>query len=922
MIKRTTYSGQLIPIGNANHYDGQQVYTDGKVVYGWTYPAGQRTNTIKATEEGVWVGEENGITYRLARKDLELGGKTASGQHGDAQAYQAYASIELTGGYLPEYGQVISASGSYLYTGAIIALDSVGRLLTYDGYSLSYYTPGQQERDQQGHPLAICHAMITTETQTLYNDMAYTAKYTDQGTEVVLVYDKDMVLVARLEGDMLTYHADWYDQYIGTGGVTIRDAHPLLTVDKKDIYLDDLRYLDLLQDGIVTIDGLRLSIDPTDERRYMLSDHEYSIDARKVMLATPTEAYLTALTPDKDNDGNLIYTGAYTLKVDLLVAMGTGAKITRPSTGGTYIYNEDDNLIADENAQGTSIHTYDDTGQVVYSGPGRLTLENLQPYQQTTDTYTGDWVASKPIGNLRGTARIVPNDGDTYLYSLVTGAEIAHTEGNKVFYFESGVPEPIYEGPGSISTPSPTPVEWLGDYTVRRDLTGYSYHITDPTGQIDLIDGTLHATMDGGSVTVEEDGVEIFNGPGTITLSNVQPTGTQDIYKGDYTIVWNLEGTGRVTYNYGDTYIHSENSGDLIARENGSDVIVYDNTGAVQWTGPGWIETQNLVPIAYEGTYIVNTLDGTTGNGTIVHHAVTTGYYSIDRRLSGRSEHIVTPTGNIELYDGTLHAVQNGENISLTRMGGATIYSGPGNIIVTNAQQEDTYYSGDYTILWTIAGTDPVEVVTKENNIFLYDNGRLIASQRDGTVTAYNAEGEVEWSGTGTIHTSGTITTDDIYIYGANDELLANEDSDLLYSFDVADPTQDWSGLGHIETNNESIVRSTKKYHITGTAGVVEVANYPTTWQIGTGGSLILATMSLRVTDKEGNQQTYSGDPLGLLTTQGFIFAGGVHCWQDWVISQDTGLLWHPENSTIKTKTYTGIEKCFNLSYLTRKWRA
>jgi hypothetical protein len=66
---------------------------------------------------------------------------------------------------------------------------------------------------------------------------------------------------------------------------------------------------------------------------------------------------------------------------------------------------------------------------------------------------------------------------------------------------------------------------------------------------------------------------------------------------------------------------------------------------------------------------------------------------------------------------------------------------------------------------------------------------------------------------------------------------------------------------------------------------------------------------------------TVNNDALGLLTTQGFIFVGGVHAWKNYAISQDNNKLWHiNEQQQQSSETYQGIENCFSLAWLKKKW--
>lgn len=58
MIKKVPYTSNLISIGNSPHYDGQLVYSDGRVAYGWQYNVQQPTLGINRKTAGLWVCAE------------------------------------------------------------------------------------------------------------------------------------------------------------------------------------------------------------------------------------------------------------------------------------------------------------------------------------------------------------------------------------------------------------------------------------------------------------------------------------------------------------------------------------------------------------------------------------------------------------------------------------------------------------------------------------------------------------------------------------------------------------------------------------------------------------------------------------------------------------------------------------------------
>ncbi len=58
MLKRVPYNSRLISIGNVNHYEGQPVYSDGRVAYGWQYASQGTAFPISRKAVGLWVNAE------------------------------------------------------------------------------------------------------------------------------------------------------------------------------------------------------------------------------------------------------------------------------------------------------------------------------------------------------------------------------------------------------------------------------------------------------------------------------------------------------------------------------------------------------------------------------------------------------------------------------------------------------------------------------------------------------------------------------------------------------------------------------------------------------------------------------------------------------------------------------------------------
>lgn len=58
MLRKIPFNSNLISIGNDNHYNGQLVYSDGHVAYGWHFVPQQITPAINRATAGLWVDAE------------------------------------------------------------------------------------------------------------------------------------------------------------------------------------------------------------------------------------------------------------------------------------------------------------------------------------------------------------------------------------------------------------------------------------------------------------------------------------------------------------------------------------------------------------------------------------------------------------------------------------------------------------------------------------------------------------------------------------------------------------------------------------------------------------------------------------------------------------------------------------------------
>ena len=217
----------------------------------------------------------------------------------------------------------------------------------------------------------------------------------------------------------------------------------------------------------------------------------------------------------------------------------------------------------------------------------------------------------------------------------------------------------------------------------------------------------------------------------------------------------------------------------------------------------------------------------------------------------------------------------------------------------------------------------------------LYDsNHNLVATEQSGTVTIYDAQGQIDWQGSGWIDVdnlipvrysgsylvnamidgmtgSDTIITKDgdVYVLQSNrQDVIAHEDGSGMVVY--SNGSEIYDGPGHITTANLDAQRSIKSYYIDAT-GIVE-QQYPQTYQLAQDVTLNLSTMDLVI-----DGTTYGNDALELLTTQGIVYPAGVHVWKKkFFLSQDSGKIYKAVENAMESKAVATINNCFNLVWL------
>lgn len=785
MIKKIPFTSDLIQIGNANFSPNDLVWSDGTVVYGRIRNPQMSVPIVKDISE-LFCGIDDYRNMYLVRKNLTLDKRINPNYRGKMWCYPCWCTLNYE--QYHECGYVHLPQGCYRYSGAIVSIDSNGNSLVYYDYKLHFMSFGSRKVDSSNRPLDIANIFVYAYGGGASYNGSY---YSKDDNGVIYVYDSDMVLLCTFDNGVI--HSSDFD---GEGEITIDDNYPIFNSNDIIVDLEELRSLSTYPNPIFVIDGFRSS--GTEPVIYNLSQDTGTADVRRMFqLANTHECYITANSPDRDNNGNVYYTGDYVLHCDIVVADGNSNYITKVGTTVT-VY---ENGIIHAYSNGSTLSVYDSQGTLVYSGQGWIDTYNLTDTGSTDAggniIYSGDYIALKPLSSstsIGGTGEATINGNNIVVYDDVTGDLLAETDGTTVTVYEDGAE--IYNSIGNIST-NMTACEWDCDYTIRRDIRDTNYRIVSI----------------GGTVTQDDDGWHIDGG--TIEIRSIS---TNTLY---------AEGTGGTT-----------------GGSTTGTVTIYDTQGQVEWQGSGWIDTSNLIPQGQDqqSNYLFN------------------GSFTIRRDVTG-SGIVRGSSGSYTLYDGNhdLLATESSGTVTIYDASGQVDWQGSGWIDVDNLVP--VRYAGSYLANCTVDGmTGNDTIITKNGDIYVLQSNRT--------------------------------------------DVIAHEDGSGMVVSDIYD------GPGHITTSNTDAQRSVKSYYIDAT-GIVE-QTYPQTYQIAQDVTLDLATMDVTI-----DNTTYGNDALELLTTQGIVYPAGVHCWKKrFLISQDSAKIYKAGANAMESKAVATINNCFNLVWI------
>lgn len=146
MIKKVPYNSNLISIGNSPHYDGQLVYSDGRVAYGWQYNVQQynpkyiqRQKLLGGIFTNTWTNvTHTGDYYRDGNKSLLLTDNLTWTNQCDISGFEEYlygTMYYYCYPWLADYNakRMFTHDKSYNYAGHfILAMDGNGNMLTFE----------------------------------------------------------------------------------------------------------------------------------------------------------------------------------------------------------------------------------------------------------------------------------------------------------------------------------------------------------------------------------------------------------------------------------------------------------------------------------------------------------------------------------------------------------------------------------------------------------------------------------------------------------------------------------------------------------------------------------------------------------------------------------------------------------------------
>lgn len=480
----------------------------------------------------------------------------------------------------------------------------------------------------------------------------------------------------------------------------------------------------------------------------------------------------------------------------------------------------------------------------------------------------------------------ISSDGNdtTYIYDT-DNVQVAELQGNTLYYSYNGT---TYTGKGGIEKHNTAPA--LNVNTTVTDLSKLRYLNSIITGIMmsDTFKQNEH----------ELTGYDI-DAKRYFTLAN-----TDDIYFSADTP--DLDDNDNVFYvcTYNTSYTDGVRIG-LSGNGLTCNGNVFDNNKnlIIEADGAGNIDIKSIAPFVAENASnwnvdITGAVPARDSSGNIIY--IGTYRYEFDwlNPDTGIQEHITKNGDCYVVYDTNETIVYNMNDSKIASEDNAT-----GDITVVSDPTAGAY-TGPGILVTNTTGTRPKK--DSSGNIISYcDSCEFTVG--DMTIK-YSRQAMY------------TVTNNGVQSVYDNNTTYAEFDrnNNKVTTFDNIE----YNGAGTVATNISGPLYSKKVYHVN-ESGIDVIPNLPATWHIGPGATLSIPDLALKVTDKDGNVHTYNNDPLGLIdmTNNDLVWPGGVHAcgdskYTDYVISQQNCKIWHD----LTYRVYNGIENCFNLSFLRKRF--
>lgn len=561
-------------------------------------------------------------------------------------------------------------------------------------------------------------------------------------------------------------------------------------------------------------------------------------------------SYFDVLKQKVDDMGNKLYAATYTITPAGQTAT-SGSGIAGTDGVDTFVYDNNDNVIARTVADTSIIDSngnliarsrngvltiYDTAGNILYSGQGVIVANKSNVISRQNYTINCNCMAGY------GTVKRIIRNNNVKVAETYGNNVIAYVNGNVSFDGEATL---TYNNNAYAITPP-----WSSGTVARAETIDTLTRITTVAGYV--------IESQNNNITVKDEFANIlFAGAGTLSVAN-------DAYT--VSCSW-MSGNGQLDYNVMFGAV-------VIAESNGNNVTVRDANGNTLYSGQG--------TMAVTDTTHTITTPWMSGRESVIYNM----HYTVSCPwMSGNGAYVTIAGNNTTVYSNSsmshIIAESDGQTVTVYDVDDSVIYDGNGYIIAL-AGSYQTYNIQCLDLI----GHGYVNRITSGNYKIYNGAGNLIVEYASANVNAYDANGNMFYSGIGTVNINAPYIR---LIFG------------------------NYDGEGRIAATYGADATERKKYYVNNN-GVVE-RSFPATLQLSQNAVLDLVNFDLTI-----GQQTYNNDPLGLTAGSGMIYPAGVHAWEKnedvFIVSQDGHIIWHNG----QTAQYAGIDHCYNLSWLNKIW--